>query len=159
MPSEIGGSGEQMPLRCGPFWWPWWGVEAIHAASSDAACPELHRKPLDAAIGRLLAPYRLGSRQGDSKQNNKILCTHFDGHFDGHRDAAALYCAHCPMEEVNGFHKATKHCHQVSTRSDSINLTRQRRLILQFHHEKGLELTYWPLITIGVWHIKLIRRT
>jgi hypothetical protein len=87
------------------------------------------------------------------------LCTHFDGHFDGHRDAAALYRAHCPMEEVNGFHKATKHCHQVSTRSDSINLTRQRRLILQFHHEKGLELTYWPLITIGVWHIKLIRRT
>ena len=48
------------------------------------------------------------------------------------------------------FIKATKHRHQASTRSDSINWTRQRRLFLQFHREKGLELTCWPLITIGV---------
>jgi len=78
--------------------------EAIHAASPDAACPGLHRKPLDAAIGRLLAPYRLGGRQGDSKQNNVILCTHFDGHFGGHRDAVVLYREHRPVEEVQGFH-------------------------------------------------------
>jgi hypothetical protein len=32
-------------------------------------------------------------------------------------------------------------------------------LFLQFHREKGLELTCWPLITIVVWHIKLMRRT
>ena len=41
MPSEIeiGGSGKRMPLHCRPFWWPWWGVEVIHGASPDAACP------------------------------------------------------------------------------------------------------------------------
>jgi hypothetical protein len=42
-------------FRCWPFRWPWRGVEALHTASHDAACPGLHRKPLDAAIGRLLA--------------------------------------------------------------------------------------------------------
>jgi len=48
------------------------------------------------------------------------------------------------------FVKATK-CHNpASTRSDIINWTRQRRLFLTFHREKGLELTCWPLITIGV---------
>ena len=88
MPSEIGGGSEQMPVLCRPFWWPWWGVEAIHAASPDATCPGLHRKPLDAAIGWLLALYRLGGRQGDSKQNNDVSCTHFDGHFGGHRDGS-----------------------------------------------------------------------
>ena len=79
------------------------GVEAIHAALPDAACPGLLRKPLDAAIGRLLAPYHLSGRQ-NSKQYNDVLCTHFDGHFGGHRDAAVLYCAHRPMEEVQDFH-------------------------------------------------------
>ena len=64
----------------------------------------LHLTPLDAAIGRLLAPYCLGGRQGDSKQNNDLFCTHFDGHLDGDRDAAVLYHAHSPMEEVQGFH-------------------------------------------------------
>jgi len=59
-------------------------------ASLDAACPGLHWKPLDAAIGRLLAPYHLGGRQGDSKQNNDVSCTHFDGHFGGHHNAAVL---------------------------------------------------------------------
>jgi hypothetical protein len=32
-------------------------------------------------------------------------------------------------------------------------------LFLTFHHEKGLKLTCWPLITIGVWHTKLIIST
>jgi hypothetical protein len=32
-------------------------------------------------------------------------------------------------------------------------------LFLTFHREKGLQLTCWSLITIGVWHIKLMRRT
>jgi len=32
----------------------------------------LHQKPLDAAIGRLLAPYCPGGRQGKSKQNNDV---------------------------------------------------------------------------------------
>jgi hypothetical protein len=46
--------------------------EVIHAASPNAACPGLLRKPLDAAIGQLLAPYCPGGHQGDSKQNNDV---------------------------------------------------------------------------------------
>jgi len=42
------------------------------------------------------------------------------------------------------FIKATKRRHWASTRSDSINVTRQRQLFWLFHHEKGLELTCWP---------------
>ena len=33
----------------------------------------------------------------------------------------------------------------------------QRRLFWTFHLEKRLQLTCWPLTTIGVWHIKLMR--
>jgi hypothetical protein len=29
-------------------------------------------------------------------------CTTFAGHFNGHANAAMQYCAHHPMEEVNG---------------------------------------------------------
>ena len=46
------------------------------------------------------------------------------------------------------FIKATKCPYQASTHSDSINRTHQCRLFLQFHREKGLKLTCWPLITI-----------
>jgi len=95
-----------MHLRRCSFRWLCGGIEAIHAASPNAACPGLHRKPLDTAIGQLLPPYCLGGRQGDNKQNNNVTCTHFDGYFDGHRDAAVLYRVHCPMEEVRGFHKS-----------------------------------------------------
>ncbi len=76
-------------------------------------CPMHHvqgytgcHKPLDAATGRLLAPYRLDGRQGDSKQNIDVICSHFDGRFDGHHDAAVLYRVHRPMVEVCGFHKS-----------------------------------------------------
>ena len=48
------------------------------------------------------------------------------------------------------FIKATKRHHWVSTRSDSINVTCQHRLFWLFHCEKGLQLTCWPLMTIGV---------
>ena len=95
-----------MHLRHRPFRWPCGGVESINATSPNAACPGLLRKPLDAAIRRLLAPYHPGSRQGDSKQYKDVICTHFDGRFDGHRDAVVLYRAHRPMEEVQGFHKS-----------------------------------------------------
>jgi len=57
------------------------------------------------------------------------------------------------------FIKATKRRHRASTRSDITNVSRQRRLFRTSHREKGLQLTCWPLITIGVWHIKLMRRT
>jgi hypothetical protein len=37
---------------------------------------------------------------------NKIMmkkCSNFAGHFDGHDSALVGYCAHCPMEEVQGY--------------------------------------------------------
>jgi len=106
MPSKKAGNNERMHLHCRPFCWPCGGVKAVHAASPNAACPWLFRKPLYAAIGWLLAPYRPSGRQGDSKQNKDVICTHFYGRFDGHHDAAVLYCAHRPMKEVHGFHKS-----------------------------------------------------
>ena len=103
---KIGGGGKQMHLRCGPFWWPWRCAGAIRSASPNAAWPGLHRKPLDAAIGRLLAPYCPGGHQGDSKWNVNATCTHFAGHIDGRGNAAVWYHAHRPMEENHGFHKS-----------------------------------------------------
>jgi len=69
--------------------------------------PGFHKShPLNAAIRQKLAPYRPSGHQGDSKQNEDAKCTHFAGHFDGRRNAAVLFCAHRPMEEVCGFHKS-----------------------------------------------------
>jgi len=75
-------------------------------ALPDAACPGLHWKPLDAAIGRLLAPYQPGSHHGDNKKNDDAKCALFAGCFNGHHDAAVLNRSHCLMEEVRGFHKS-----------------------------------------------------
>ena len=52
----------------------------------------------------LLAPYRPGGRQGDSKQNEGAKRFHFAGCFGGHHDVALLYRTHGPMEEVHEFH-------------------------------------------------------
>ena len=99
---------ERMWLRRMPFLWSCGGVEveAVHAASPDAACPGLHWKPLDAAIKQLLAPNRPGGHQGNSKQNNDVKCTHFAGRFDGRGSARVRYRTHRPMEEVQGFSKS-----------------------------------------------------
>jgi hypothetical protein len=81
-----------MHLRHRSFQWPCEGVEAIHAASPNAACPGLHQKPLDAAIGQLFALYCSRRCHGNSKQNNNVKCTHFAGRFDGRGGAPVLYC-------------------------------------------------------------------
>jgi len=88
--NEICGGGERMHLRCGPFRWTWRCTGAIRRASPNAALPGLHWKPLDAVIGRLLAPYCPGGHQGDNQLSNYETCTQFVGRFDGHRDAAVL---------------------------------------------------------------------
>ncbi len=59
-------------------------IEAIWSTPSNLACPGLLWKPLDAAIGQQLAPYRPGGLQGDSKQNDDVKCVHFACRFDGH---------------------------------------------------------------------------
>ena len=77
-----------------------------HMALPDTACPGLLWKPLDAAIGRLLAPYCPDGHHGNNQQNNDAKCTLFAGLFDGHRNVAVLYCAHRQMVEVCGFHES-----------------------------------------------------
>ena len=45
-------------------------------------------------------------RQGDTKQNDDAICVNFAEYFDGRGSAPVLYCAHCPMKYVHGFHKS-----------------------------------------------------
>ncbi len=59
-----------MHLHCGPFQRPCGCAGAIQTASPDAACSGLLRKPLDAGIGQLLAPYCPSGRQGNRQTNN-----------------------------------------------------------------------------------------
>ncbi len=61
---------ERMHLVCRPFRWPRRCARAIQMALPNVACPGLLRKPLDAGIGRLLAPYCPSGRQGNRQTNN-----------------------------------------------------------------------------------------
>ncbi len=65
----------EMHLRCGPFQRPCGCAGAIQMASPDAACPGLLRKPLDAGIGQLLAPYHPSGCQGNRQTNNNQQMT------------------------------------------------------------------------------------
>ncbi len=66
---------EWMHLHRGPFQRPCGCAGAIQMALPNAACPGLLRKPLDAGIGRLLAPYRPSGRQGNRQTNNNQQMT------------------------------------------------------------------------------------
>ena len=79
-----------MFLRRRPFQWSCGGFEAKHVASPNAACPGLHGKPLEAATGRLLAPYRPGGRHGNNQHTDDAKYTLIVGRFDGHCGAAVL---------------------------------------------------------------------
>jgi hypothetical protein len=65
----------KMHLRRGLFRRPCGCAGALQRASPDAACPGLLRKPLDAGIGQLLAPYPPSSRQGNRQTNNNQQMT------------------------------------------------------------------------------------
>jgi hypothetical protein len=69
----------------------------IQSALPNAACPGLLWKPLDAAIGQLLAPYHPSSCQGNSKQNNNNKMYRY---FDGRGSAPVQYRMHHPIEEI-----------------------------------------------------------
>jgi len=62
-------------------------AEANHVALPNAACPGLHRKPLDAAIRWLLAPYHPNGRHDNNQQNDDAKCSLFAESFDAHRNA------------------------------------------------------------------------
>ncbi len=65
----------KMHLCCGPFRRLCGCAGAIQMALPNAACPGLLRKPLDAGIGWLLAPYRPSGRQGNRQTNNNQQMT------------------------------------------------------------------------------------
>ncbi len=52
------------------FRWPRRCAGAIQTALPDVVCPGLLRKPLDAGIGRLFAPYCPSGCQGNRQTNN-----------------------------------------------------------------------------------------
>ena len=52
------------------YLWPWRCSGTTRGASPDGAHPGLHSKPLDAAIGRVPAPYRPGGRHGRRFRKN-----------------------------------------------------------------------------------------
>ena len=96
-------------------------------------------------------------RQGDSKQNKDVICTHLGGNFNvvmrryytTHGGGSWLSEKPLPLNTAIGRALAPI----------LPNRTRKCRLFWICHCEKGLQLTCWPLITIGVWHIKLMRST
>ncbi len=124
---------EQMHLLRRPFRWPRQCAGAIQTASPNAACPGLLPKPLDAGIGRLLAPYCPSVGQGNNKQNNNQtihpLCW---PRFDGHCDAAVRYRAHPPMDGVMASLEATGCHHWASTCSNSHQLDMPTPVFLVF---------------------------
>jgi hypothetical protein len=124
-PSKKGGGNEQMHLRRRPFRWPCRGVEAIHAASPNAACPGLLRKPLDAAIGQLLAPYRPGGCQGDSKQYNRQQTIQLMAVLMAIAMQLYYTVRIARWRRSRAFIKATERRHRASTCSNSINRSLQ----------------------------------
>ncbi len=60
---------KQMNLHRGLFQRPCGCTRAMQTTPPNVACPGLLRKPLDAGIGRLLAPYCPSGRQGNRQTN------------------------------------------------------------------------------------------
>jgi hypothetical protein len=70
----------------------------MHHVLPDAACPGLYRKPLDATIGQLLAPYHPSGCQGNRQKNNNARIYLLAGCFNGHSNALVGYCEHHSMK-------------------------------------------------------------
>jgi len=94
-----------------------------------------------------------------TKQNTPTLLNHFDDHCD----VSVQYRAHCLMQEVHGFTRS----HWTLPLGESLLQYYQSDMPSPvfcdvFHRQlvkKGLELTFRPLLTIGVSHIKMMRTT
>jgi hypothetical protein len=91
----------------------------VHASSPNTAYPGLHWKPLDATIGRLLAPYCPGGCQGNNQQNDNAKYPPFAGHINtilsASPDRGGSWLFEKPLDTTIG--------QPLAPRSDSINLT------------------------------------
>ena len=153
---------KQMHLRCGPFRRPCRCAGAIQTALPSAACPGLLRKPLDAGIGRLLAPCcpsgRLGNRQ--TIKNRQMTLKRWPNWWPW-RCAGTL-----PRTSPDGG------CLGLSKMLLNFTIGQVLQPIMTIGHscavffdvfivktvEKGHRLTLRPLFSIGVLHIKRKRR-
>ncbi len=154
----------KMHLRCWRFWWPRPCTRTIQTALPNAACPGLLRKPLSAGIGQLLAPYCPIGRQGNwQTYNNQQMhlklwpnqwpwrCASTVPHTSPEGGGLGLY--KMPLNTTIG---------QVLWPIEGNETIKRRFFQSVFHRrpaEKGLEVTSRSLITIGVWHINLTRRS
>jgi hypothetical protein len=77
----------------------------LYAALSDAAFQGYTGSHWMPSLVNYLLRIAPATAMATAKKKD-VTCTHFDGRFDGHRDAAVLYRAHRPMEEVHGFIKS-----------------------------------------------------
>ena len=141
---EIGSGGDRMHLRRGRFQWLWQCVDAIWSAFTGS-----HRTPP-------LSDYLLRIAPAATRASiNTTIMQHVPTLLAVSVAIAMWRCYTACISQWRrfvAFIKATKRHHRASTRSDSIIGTRQNqsRLFWTFHHEKELQLTCWPLITIGV---------
>ncbi len=153
---------KQMHLCCGPFWWLCERVGAIQMALPNAACLRLPGNHWTPPSGDYLLRITPGSCQGNSKWNNNknihILCWPFDGH----GKSPVRYHMHCPMEEVQGFNRSHWTPPPASIVANSSNWSCICCVYVLFHGqlvEKEHQMTSRPHLTMGVWHIILIRRS
>ncbi len=146
-----------------PFCWLCGCVEGIHAALPNAACPGLYQKLLDATIGQLLALYPPSSHQGNKQTNNNenihLLCWPFLMAMVMCRyDTAHITCwrrSRVTLEAIGCGHLA-------SIISNNIKGTYLHLFLSMFFHCNTLKMgakKRWPQLTIGVWHIKLMKST
>ncbi len=144
-----------MHPRHWPFQWSRQCAGSIQMALPNAACPGLPRKPLDAAIGRLLAPYCPSSCKGNSKQhNNKISGPTLMAILM----AAAVhqYNTACIAQwrRSRALLEATGRRHQASIAANSCNWSCLPQFFSKFFHRKlvgiGCGWMLRPLLSIGV---------
>ena len=155
-------------------WWQWRNVpplqaismamlmhfEVIQSTSSDPAWPGLHRKPLDAATEWLLAPYSpTAARKKIQNKGEQIHPLCWPCWWPLQCSVTIPHTS--PIVGGTWLHKKplVATIGQVFAPIASIGHA-YRVFCSKFHcqHvEKGHEAKGWSLLTIGVWHVKMMK--
>ncbi len=153
----------KMYLHHGPFWRLCRCAGAMRCASTDAACPGILRKPLDTAIGQLLALYCPGGQQGGSKQNNNDKMQQLCWPFWWPRQWASTIPCTMPNGVGSGLHKKPLNATDGQVLRPIVAISHAYASFFEFFHrqlvEKGRGSSRRPLFSIGVWLIKWQGRT
>jgi len=144
-----------MYLHCGPFQWPRGRIGAIWIQHDQGFTGSLWTPPSGDHSLRITPAAARATFNKTTMQNLPTLLAVLMA-----ITMQWYYTAHIAWwRRFVAFLKATKRHHRVSTCSNKTNWTCQHQLYLRFYCEKGLELTCWSIITIVVWHIKLMKCT